>query len=443
VPTLLRETLVFEPRFVEGSYDPKTRTVDVTIITEGLGNKRDKHFYPADVLRRAVAERVFEGAQAYADHPSKFDDSNRPERSVRDLVGYYFNVHLTTVRDNKRGAAVEAVAAKFKIQEGCDWVDGLIRESISYRQKFPDMNYTGISINADGDAEPVSINGQNVKSVTHISEVISADVVTKPARGGGFIKFAESARGASQRRKAMLKTAVDAASRLERIAEGESVEPKELLAIATQLREAGGAKCAECGHMMHEGACDAKGCECAGGKSSEADKGDQEPDEDDQTKEGDKGDGDSDHLEGKTKESLTIDDLKKKYPSFYAAALKEAHSHVADEKDTLQRENIALKAQIALHESQTTAINKLEKAKLPPGAAEKVMISLIGQSPDEMDRIIEAEVKYAEAFGWRNGKLIEGAGPRNNNSTQHISVRESEVSKTTQALVAGVREVAY
>ena len=70
----------------------------------------------------------------------------------------------------------------------------------------------------------------------------------------------------------------------------------------------------------------------------------------------------------------------------------------------------------------------------PPGSVD----------PDEMDRLIEAEVKYAEAFGWRNGKLIEGAGPRSNSSTQpHISVRESEVTKTTQALVAGVREVAY
>ena len=475
--TQLRETLVFEPRFLEGTYNPQKQTVDVTIITEGLGNKRDKHFYTAQVLQRAVSEKVFEGAKAFADHPSKFDESNLPERSIRDQIGYYFNVHLQTQRDPKTGRGVDAIAATFKIQEGQDWVNGLIRESIAYKSKFPDRNYSGISINADGDAEPQTIDGQEVRAVTHISEVISADVVTLPARGGGFIRFAESAHRRYSKEVAMLKTVTDAATQLESIAETSTVEPKTLLAIAQQLREAGGGKCAECGHM-HEGkacsTCESKGKECETFKPAKAQDDDgedqQEGDEEESSEESEEseeesdGDGDDDeeeppakgkeskkestdtgigpkgdqHLNSKRESDLSLTQLRRRYPTLYAAALKEAESHVSDDLVTLRRENKQLKAQIALHESRTTALRKLQESKLPELAHDKVLIQLLGASSEEMDEIIEAETRYLEAAGVRNGKMVEGAGAR----TGRLRIRESGVDSLTKELVAGIGEVA-
>lgn len=484
MPTQLRESLHFRPQFIEGTYSPSKRTVDVTIISEGLGNKRDKHFYTAQVLQRAVSEKVFEGAKAFADHPSKFDESNLPERSIRDQIGYYFNVHSASTRDPNTGRGVESIAATFKIQEGQDWVDGLIRESIAYKSKFPDRAYSGISINADGDAEPKTIDGQEVRAVTHISEVISADVVTLPARGGGFIRFAESAHRRYSKEVAMLKTVADAAQQIEKIAEGESVEPKTLLAIAKTLREAGGGKCAECDHAqsMHEGedkACEAKDCECEAFvpfKKKEAKDSSDEPDDDTDDQKEDDGeeregdteesdgedDGDDDeepkgkketkkestdtgigpkgdqHLNSKRESDIPMAQLRRRYPSLYAAALKEAESHVGQDLVTLRRENRQLKAQIALHESRSIALRKLSESQLPELAHDKVLIQLIGASPEEMDEIIDAETRYLEAAGVRKGKLVEGAGARNG----RVHVRESSVDSLTKELVAGIGEVA-
>ena len=41
------QRLSFNPHFIEGSYDPQTRTVAVNIISEGIGNSRDKNYYEA------------------------------------------------------------------------------------------------------------------------------------------------------------------------------------------------------------------------------------------------------------------------------------------------------------------------------------------------------------------------------------------------------------
>lgn len=288
----------------------------------------------------------------------------------------------------------------------------------------------------------------------------------------------------------MLKTVADAAKQIEKIAEGESVEPKTLLAIAKQLREAGGGKCAECGHShdLHEGkggACEGKDCECEAfqSPSKEADrpgdpkdagddddkdetKGEEEREDDGEEADDDKeSDGEDDddeeeppkkegkkkestdtgigpkgdqHLNSKRESDVSLTALRRRYPSLYAAALKEAEGHVADDVVTLRRENKQLKAQIALHESRSIALRKLSESNLPELAHNKVLIQLIGASPEEMDEIIEAETRYLEAAGVRKGKLVEGAGARNG----RMRVRESDVDSLTKELVAGIAEVA-
>jgi hypothetical protein len=64
----------------------------VALIQEGLGNLRDGFYYTKQALESAVP--AFEGKKAYADHPSRSEESDRPERSVRDIVGHYENLKL-------------------------------------------------------------------------------------------------------------------------------------------------------------------------------------------------------------------------------------------------------------------------------------------------------------------------------------------------------------
>src|SRR5690348_10270816 len=57
---------------------------DVTVIK--AGDSKNRRRYPAEVLRRALG--LFEGAKVFADHPSRDELRARPERSVRDVIGW-------------------------------------------------------------------------------------------------------------------------------------------------------------------------------------------------------------------------------------------------------------------------------------------------------------------------------------------------------------------
>ncbi len=166
-------------RFLEGEVSDSTREVPVVIITEGLGNSRDKHFYSKECLVRAVEEKIFEGAQCYMDHPSVIEESSRPERSVRDLVGYYKDVRLSESQGRT------AVVAKLKICEGdsYNWCWDLVKESVTYAKQYPGKDLAGISINASGVVEKT----KEANIVKRLDSAFSADIVTRPARGGRLV----------------------------------------------------------------------------------------------------------------------------------------------------------------------------------------------------------------------------------------------------------------
>jgi len=457
----LIETLTFHPRFVEGSYNPQTRTADVIIVTEGMGNARDKHYYTADAIRDAVNSKVFEGEQAYADHPSKFDDANRPERSVRDLIGWYFDSKLTEVRDKKTGKIVPAYGAKFKIQEGADWAVGIVREAIEYNKKFPDKTYVGISINADGDTVPGEYDGIECNQVVKITEAFSADMVTKPARGGGFLKLVEGAGGANKIHKehqaVKIKNIKDAAAQLDKFAEGESVDPTDLKAIATFLKESkdksmkddleegkGGKKADDGEQSTDDDADDMKEAK----KSKEAEKvdtdGDNDVSDEEQTDTEDKSMLKPDKNKKKESaevkagtllETMTIGELKKKHPSLYQAALAEAQAAAGgnDTMAALKEENAKLKAEKLLRESIALATRKLKESTLPSGAHKRVIQECVGLNESEMDEVIASYAEFTESLGV-NTKRVGGNGER------RIELRESDINANTSRLLEGVVE---
>lgn len=179
---------------VQAEVNDAARTASVILITEGLGNLRDKNYYTSDAC--ATAAKVFEGKQFYIDHPSSIDEESRPERSVRDLAGWFSNCKLGSVKDPDTGEQLAATFAtlNFAESEPGNLALGQVKAALRYQKMYPGKKdvYCGISINAGGLSEPGEIDGIEVNVVHEIEDAFSADIVTKPARGGKFLALSES-----------------------------------------------------------------------------------------------------------------------------------------------------------------------------------------------------------------------------------------------------------
>lgn len=160
--TSLREAVV-----VEKGDKPRYRVQ--ILVPDVVGSNR--RLYPKEVMNRAYT--LYEGAKVYMDHPTRLEDAQRPERSVRDLVGYMENVQADMIAD--------LVVVKHQ-EEICP----LIEESISTGRDLVGLSHnilalTRIARQADG---PVQV-------VESIEKVKSVDIVTEQAAGGKFKELLE------------------------------------------------------------------------------------------------------------------------------------------------------------------------------------------------------------------------------------------------------------
>jgi len=438
------------------AYNPQTRTAEVIIIEVGRGNSRDKHYYGADTIRQAAADKVFDGSQAYADHPSLQEDIDRPERSIRDLVGYYFNTHVTEVK-RKDGTRVPALAASLKIQDGADWAIGLIREAIDYNKRYPDKTYVGISINADGDVSPAVVDNEQVNYVRRITEAFSADFVTKPARGGKFLALVESSSGSHKQSKGepVDKKILESAARLQaQMASGE-IDREETDALLTALLKEAAvpASLGEAEKKFVESLNEADKAEFqkldeAGkppwlvermAKAKESHGVDTSDDDADQDASGDDTDEDTDDENNSSsdvaaknaKESMRESDPKIFSPLIYAAALKEASAKVTGDLATLRKQVAELTAGNAVRDSISLAERLLKESTLPASAATRLLESLVGRPEAQMRRVIENEVAYVRDLGV-SVKPTAGAGEKT------LALRESESKENESFLFAGM-----
>src|SRR6058998_1563200 len=126
--------------------DLKGRTARVCIISE-------------DAIRSA--QRVFEGKRFFVDHPSKSEEDDRPERSVRDLAGYFYGCQLGETQDPETGEKLKACYAnlKFAESEPGNLALGQVVAALEYQKRFPNSKevYCGISINGGGMSHPATI----------------------------------------------------------------------------------------------------------------------------------------------------------------------------------------------------------------------------------------------------------------------------------------------
>lgn len=138
----------------------------VTLIRPGWS--ANSRYYSKRVISEAA--KLFEGGQAYADHPGKNEKKERPERSVRDLVGYYNNIKVET--DGRLTGDLHIVQ---------DWLRPIVKASVTENAKL-----AGLSINALGETSYGEAEGKKGVIVEAIVKHNSTDVVTTPAAGGKF-----------------------------------------------------------------------------------------------------------------------------------------------------------------------------------------------------------------------------------------------------------------
>ena len=160
--------------------EPKGNAWDVLLIKAGTsGNARH---YPALMLEASVP--LFEGVKAYADHPSKDEARNRPERSIRDVVGWFEGIRWDSEEQGIRGT--------FRILESADWLRMALKSA--WDAGKPDL--LGFSINAMGRVG--AKRADNSTLIEAIEKVVSTDVVTTPGAGGRLLGVLESERSAEE-----------------------------------------------------------------------------------------------------------------------------------------------------------------------------------------------------------------------------------------------------
>ena len=177
IPKWVKET---ESRTLLTGYVPLTEaklnkgTANITVIKAGFNASKDR-FYPLDTLIRD--HKVFEGLKMYADHPSNFDESNRPERSIRDWVGT-----LKNVRMEKNNVVGEAII-----------VEPWMQEKLATLRDKGMLGEMGVSINAVGSATTATIDGNKTNYIEKIARGRSVDFVTE-AGAGGLVEIYEAER---------------------------------------------------------------------------------------------------------------------------------------------------------------------------------------------------------------------------------------------------------
>ncbi|QCX75489.1 hypothetical protein C9F11_09000 [Streptomyces sp. YIM 121038] len=130
-------------------------------------------YYPAEVLRRDGPTAFPAGTHVYSDHPTPDEDSERPERSVKDLIGYLVD------------------AARFEESADGRGLFARIQFIPEFRTRLATLApVIGLSIRAAGEVEEAP-SGR--RTITSITQGLSADVVTRACAGGRLVTMTESA----------------------------------------------------------------------------------------------------------------------------------------------------------------------------------------------------------------------------------------------------------
>lgn len=150
-------------------------TVPVKIIQAGWGSSG---YYPASVLKRDGPKVYTKGLKMYWNHPTASEETERPERDLRDLAAEL----VSDASWKEDGAAGAGLYADAKVFEG---YKGSINELAPH---------IGVSHRALGRAKPGVADGREGPIIERIVAARSVDFVTTPGAGGQVVQLFESAR---------------------------------------------------------------------------------------------------------------------------------------------------------------------------------------------------------------------------------------------------------
>jgi hypothetical protein len=147
----------------------------VRIITPGWGSSG---YYPESMLTRDGPSVYTEATHDYIDHPTKTEEKERPERSLKDLAA----VITGNVKFESEGVSVPGVYADIHVfKEYRDFLN----------EKAP---YIGMSHRAIGKGVQGTVEGKQGKIIESLHKCLSVDFVTKPGAGGGIMPMYEAYR---------------------------------------------------------------------------------------------------------------------------------------------------------------------------------------------------------------------------------------------------------
>lgn len=159
--------------------EPQGIEWDVTIIRPGFS--LNGLYYPPETLREAAA--LFEGVHVYV-----FDDSatghrdNPAQKTQGQMAGWIDGVRFA------EGTGL--VGRLHFLQEGV--AEGTRKKLVDAWGRGK-RDLFGLSIDARGTTQPAVVEQKKTRLVESIRQVLSVDVVLKPAAGGGFQRLVASA----------------------------------------------------------------------------------------------------------------------------------------------------------------------------------------------------------------------------------------------------------
>jgi hypothetical protein len=188
----------FRP-FREARVDEANRRIYTVLLTEGLGNLRDRNYYGPEAIDSGV--QVLEGAQSFINHLSESEERDRPEGDVLKLCGVWTGLEKVRVEPPDGSERVAAIAGWLNFDSSATGREAFAKakDAIRFREDLGvQRDYLGVSINADGTSHPAKVHGEDVNYVDEITHASSCDIVTRAGRGGRFLHLGESLRTARQ-----------------------------------------------------------------------------------------------------------------------------------------------------------------------------------------------------------------------------------------------------
>ena len=130
-------------------------------------NSDKSYFYTERAIQDAC--RKFEGLKMYANHPTKSEDSERPERDMWSWVANLRNCRVSSSGNGVGDAIIN---------------DGRFKEKVQGLREAGELTELGVSIIGVGKGAKSKLSGVKTHMIEGIVTARSADFVTEPGAGG-------------------------------------------------------------------------------------------------------------------------------------------------------------------------------------------------------------------------------------------------------------------